>query len=93
MAVVAVIVTFVVIVLGALAYNFIVKPVPGEPTRISKLNTALQMIFILFVLSRAGFGWPDEISITVLGAAVLVTVVISGVDYVLSWSARARAGE
>mgnify|MGYP000724166490 CR=1 FL=1 len=35
----------------------------------------------------------DEISITVLGAATLVTVVISGVDYVLSWSARARAGE
>ena len=83
----------VVIVAGALAYNYIVKPVPGEPTRISKLNTALQMIFVLFVLSRAGFGWPDEISITVLGAAILVTVIISGVDYVLSWSARARAGE
>jgi cardiolipin synthase len=83
----------VVIVLGALAYNYLVKPVPGEPTRISKLNTALQMIFVLFVLSRAGFGWPDAIGITVLGAAVLVTVVISGVDYVLSWSARARAGE
>lgn len=83
----------VVIVLGALAYNYLVKPVPGEPTRISKLNTALQMIFVLFVLSRAGFDWPDAIAITVLGAAVLVTVVISGVDYVLSWSARARAGE
>ena len=83
----------VVIVVGALAYNFIVKPVPGEPTRISKLNTALQMIFVLFVLSRAGFDWPDEIAITVLGAAVLVTVVLSGVDYVLSWSARARTGE
>ena len=83
----------VVIVLGALAYNYLVKPVPGEPTRISKLNTALQMIFVLFVLSRAGFDWPDAIAITVLGAAVLVTVVISGFDYVLSWSARARAGE
>jgi cardiolipin synthase len=83
----------VVIVLGALTYNYIVKPVPGEPTRISKLNTALQMIFVLFVLSRAGFEWPDEISITVMGAAVLVTVVISGIDYVLAWSARARAGE
>ena len=83
----------VVIVLGALAYNYLVKPVPGEPTRISKLNTALQMIFVLFVLSRAGFDWPDAIAITVLGAAVLVTVVVSGVDYVLSWSARARVGE
>jgi cardiolipin synthase len=83
----------VVIVGGAAAYNFIVKPVQGEPTRISKLNTALQLLFLLFVLSRAGFGWPDEISITVLGAAILITVVISGVDYVRSWSIRARAGE
>ena len=82
-----------VIVGGAAAYNFIVKPVQGEPTIISKLNTALQLLFLLFVLSRAGFGWPDEISITVLGASVLITVVISGVDYVRSWSNRARASE
>ena len=83
----------VVIVAGALIYNFFIKPVPGEPTRVSKLNTALQMLFVLFVLSRAGFGWPDKITITILGAAILVTVVISGVDYVWSWSKRARAGE
>lgn len=83
----------VVIVSGAVAYNFIVKPVPGEPTRISKLNTALQMLFVLFVLSRAGFGWPEKITITLLGASILITVVISGVDYVWSWSRRARAGE
>ncbi len=83
----------VVIVSGAVAYNFIVRPVPGEPTRISKLNTALQMLFVLFVLSRAGFGWPEKITITLLGASILITVVISGVDYVWSWSRRARAGE
>lgn len=83
----------VVIVAGAMAYNFLVRPVQGEPTRVSKLNTALQMVFLLFVLSRAGFGWPDQIAITVLGASVLITVVISGVDYVWSWSSRARYGE
>ena len=82
----------VVIVAGALAYNYLIKPVPGEPTRVSKLNTALQMLFVLFVLSRAGFGWPDKITITLLGAAILVTVVISGFDYVWSWSKRAKAG-
>lgn len=82
----------VVIVAGAIAYNFIVKPVPGEPSRISKLNTALQMLFVVFVLSRAAFDWPDKITITVLGASILVTVVISGVDYVWSWSRRAREG-
>ena len=82
-----------VIVAGALAYNYLIKPVPGEPSRISKMNTALQMLFVLFVISRAGFAWPDQITITLLGAAILVTVVISGVDYVLSWTRRARVGE
>lgn len=81
-----------IIIGGAIAYNFIVRPVQGEPTKISKLNTALQLLFLMFVLSRAAFEWPDEITITVLGAAILITVVISGVDYVLSWSSRARSG-
>ena len=83
----------VIIVVGAATYNFIVEPVQGEPSKISKLNTLLQLLFLLFVLSRAGFGWPDNITITILGAAILITVVVSGVDYVLSWSKRARTGE
>lgn len=82
----------VVIVGGAFVYHFLIEPVEGEPTRISKLNTTMQLLFLLFVLSRAAFGWPDKISITVLGAATLVTVVISGLDYVVQWSSRARKG-
>ena len=59
-----------------------------EPT------TSILMTFVLFlVLIRAEFDSPDEIAITVMGAAVLITVVISGVDYVWSWSRRARSGE
>lgn len=82
----------VVIVGGAVAYNYLIKPVEGEPTRISKINTVMQLLFLLFVLSRAAFGWPDKISLTVLGAATLVTVVISGIDYVLQWADRAFKG-
>jgi len=84
-----VIVRDVVIVGGATAYNFLVKPVEGEPTRISKLNTALQLLFVVFILSRAGFGWPDQITITIIGAGVMVTIVVSGIDYVWSWARRA----
>ena len=82
----------VVIFGGAVAYNFLIEPVRGEPSRISKLNTALELMFLFFVLSHAGFGWPEPITLTVLGASILVTVVISGADYVWSWSRRARAG-
>jgi cardiolipin synthase len=83
----------VVIVGGAMAYNFLVRPVEGEPTRISKLNTAFELLLVLFVISRAGFGWPDQITITMLGAAVLVTVIVSGIDYVWSWTSRALGRE
>ena len=82
----------VVIIGGAVAYNYLIKPVEGEPTRISKINTVVQLLFLLFVLSHAAFGWPDQISITVVGAATLVTVVISGIDYVVQWADRARKG-
>ena len=83
----------VVIVGGAMAYNFLFRPVEGNPTRISKLNTAFELLLVLFVISRAGFGWPDQITITMLGAAVLVTVIISGIDYVWSWTNRALGKE
>ena len=81
-----------VILGGAVSYNFLIEPVQGEPTQISKLNTALELLFLLFVLSSAGFDWPDVITTTILGAAVLVTAVISGTDYVVTWTRRALAG-
>ena len=82
----------VVIIGGAVAYNYLIRPVEGEPTVISKINTVMQLLFLLLVLSRAAFGWPDEISLTVLGAATFVTVVVSGIDYVVQWADRARRG-
>jgi cardiolipin synthase len=90
----AVIVIFrdVVIVAGSFMYHYLVRRLDGEPTRISKLNTALEFVFLVFVMSKAGYGWPDDITITVLGAAVLVTVVISGYDYVWNWIRSARSG-
>ncbi|MGI9270444.1 MAG: CDP-alcohol phosphatidyltransferase family protein [Woeseiaceae bacterium] len=82
----------VVIVAGSFMYHYLVRRLEGEPTRISKLNTALEFVFLVFVMSKAGYGWPDDITITVLGASVLVTVVISGYDYVWNWIRSARTG-
>lgn len=80
----------VVIVGGALAYNFLIEPVTGEPTRISKVNTGIELLYVLSVLGHAGYAWPPDITLMVLGAGVLVTAVVSGTDYVLSWARRAR---
>lgn len=90
----AVVVIFrdVVIVAGSFIYHYTVRRLEGNPTRISKLNTALEFVFLVFVMSAAGYGWPDEIVVTVLGASVLITVVISGYDYVSNWIRSARSG-
>ncbi len=82
----------VIIVAGSFIYHYLVRRLEGEPTRISKLNTGLEFVFLVFVLARAGYDWPDSITIIVLGAAVLVTVVISGYDYVSNWIRSASAG-
>ena len=80
----------VIIVAGSFMYHYLVRRLEGEPTSISKLNTGLEFAFLIFVMSRAGFGWPDDITMTVVGAAVLVTVVISGYDYVSNWIRSAQ---
>jgi cardiolipin synthase len=67
--------------------------VQPDPSRISKLNTAVQLLYLLFVLSHAAIGWPPELSLVVLGAAVLFTSVVSGLDYVIRWTRKAVAAK
>lgn len=77
------------IVGGAVAYRWLIGSVEAQPTSISKLNTACQLAFVLFTLTQAAFGWPPQISLTVLGAAVVFTSLTSGMDYVIVWSRMA----
>jgi hypothetical protein len=46
---------------------------------------------MLMVISQQAFGWPLDGGILVFGAGVLFTGVVSGMDYVLRWSAKAVA--
>jgi cardiolipin synthase len=80
-----------VIVVGALAYNYLIGEVQPEPTRISKLNTALQLLYVLLVLSDAATELPLAVPVLLAGAGVMVSSVVSGLDYVLTWGGRARA--
>jgi len=78
-----------VIVLGALVYQCFVARVEAEPTNVSKLNTACQLGFVVLTITHAAFTWPREIVLTLLGAAVVVTSITSGMNYVVGWSKRA----
>jgi cardiolipin synthase len=79
----------VVIVLGAVCYQYFIAPVQGEPAAISKLNTACQLAMLFFTLTHAAYAWPPDVSLLVLGATVVFTGIVSGLTYVLKWSARA----
>jgi cardiolipin synthase len=85
----AVVLRDAIIVLGAIVYRLLVGYIEGHPTAVSKLNTLLQLLFVLTVVVHAQ--WPIlPISVlTWLGAMVFVTTVVSGLDYVLTYARQA----
>lgn len=80
-----------VIVVGGVAYNLLIGPVQPEPSAASKLNTLVQLAFLLTVLASPALNGALALLVVVLGAGVLVTSVVSGLDYVIRWSGRAVA--
>ncbi len=83
----------VVIVSGAVAYRTLVGPFEASPTLISKLNSAVQLLFVLLTLLHLAFGQPPQPVLTGLALVILLTTVISGMDYVFSWARRARLSD
>jgi cardiolipin synthase (CMP-forming) len=85
----AAVVRDVIIVLGALLYRYCFGPLSVRPSIVSKFNTLCQAAFILAVVGRAEFSLPSAWVVMLLGALVFVTVVVSGIDYVLIYGRRA----
>jgi len=77
------------IVGGALIYNYRVEEVEAAPILVSKLNTVLQILLVVSVITDAGpLPLPDGL-IEALIWACLATVIISGGQYVWVWSHKA----
>lgn len=81
----------VTITAGAIIYKFLYGygQLQGRPTAISKLNTLCQIIYLLLVVAARAVDFTPQIAITVLGALVFITTVVSGLDYVLTYSRKA----
>ena len=80
----------IVIIAGTIVYQVYVAPVHGEPTAASKLNTVLQVLFVLLVITHAWLGWPRTLGLQLLGAAVLGTITVSLLQYTKKGLHRAR---
>ena len=61
-------------------------PKPAHPLFISKVNTGVQVAMIGYVLARRGLGAGAGPLDVLLGTAVAVTTVVSGVTYLVRWA-------
>jgi cardiolipin synthase len=80
-----------VIGIGAGVYKWLFGPVDGRPTLPSKLNTLVQLLFVIVAVWRAAFTDFPDWPVIALGALTLVTTVISGLDYVATYLRKAIA--
>lgn len=86
---VTVLVRDLLIVLGGVIFHYTLGRFDMQPSRISKVNTFMQIIFVLAVVFYHGeFAFTPWV-IEVLVYAVLATTVLSGLDYVWVWGRRA----
>jgi cardiolipin synthase (CMP-forming) len=81
----------VTITAGAIIYKALYGygQLQGRPTAVSKLNTLCQIIYLLLVVAARAGDFAPQVAISVLGALVFVTTVVSGLDYVITYSRKA----
>jgi len=81
----------VVIVAGAVAYHNLIGRLSAEPTPLSKFTTCVQIVYVLAQLLNltTWFDLPHP-AITLLIWTTVIVTVVSGLQYVVVWSAKAR---
>ena len=79
----------VTITAGAITYNALYGYPHGKPTIISKINTLCQILYLLLAVAAKAGEWTPDTALLTLGALVFVTTVVSGIDYVVTYSRKA----
>ena len=74
---------------GAICYRLLIGPLAWRARPVSKVNTAAQLAFVLGAMSSAAHGIPPAAPLALVGAVIVATTILSGADYVWSWSLRA----
>ena len=81
-----------VIVLGAGCYHWLIGNLEMEPTALSKSNMFIQVGYCLLVLGAALLSSVPREPLQAGAVLVVVAAVASGLDYVITWTRRARKG-
>ncbi|HEX5692714.1 MAG TPA: CDP-alcohol phosphatidyltransferase family protein, partial [Roseiflexaceae bacterium] len=79
----------VIITAGAIVYVNVMGPLTeAKPTVISKLNTFVQIGYVLTVVAAPALNRSWDVAIIVLATLVIVTTVASGIDYIATYTQR-----
>ncbi|MBV8495360.1 MAG: CDP-alcohol phosphatidyltransferase family protein [Gammaproteobacteria bacterium] len=85
----AVVARDVLIGLGALTFRLWFGPLQGRPTLLSKINTGTQLLYIALVILSAALHRAPGAILAAWGFLTLATTVLSGLDYILTFTRRA----
>jgi len=80
----------VVIVIGGIVYHYSIERFEMKPSMLSKLNTLLQIVFVILVVFSVGLYPIDPWFVHFMVAVVASITVMSGIQYILVWSKRAH---
>ena len=75
--------------LGAIVFRFASGPVRGRPILSSKINTLLQIVYVLLVVAHAAWGQPPVSVLQAMAAMIFVSVLYSGLAYLREFTLRA----
>ena len=76
----------IIILLGAISYQWLTGNLKITPLMSSKINTALQIVFVLGLMYHLAISPLPEIIMSILKISVVVTTIISGINYIVSWT-------
>jgi cardiolipin synthase (CMP-forming) len=85
----AVVARDVLIGLGAATFRMWIGPLRGQPTVSSKVNTAVQLLYLTAVMLNAALIFPPREVLEALAIIVLVATAFSGLNYVVIFTRRA----
>jgi len=76
---------------GAILFRLWFGRLRGRPTVISKINTGMQILYLLAVILASSIQLPPREVLDALAVVMVITTVASGVDYVSRFVRRAFA--
>jgi cardiolipin synthase len=85
----AVVARDVLIALGALVFRLWFGPLRGRPLVSSKINTLLQLLYLMTMILNVALLFPPREVLDALAVSVLLTTVVSGLSYMAIFTRRA----